>query len=617
MKIITRVTPLRLIPIVLVLAASFAAHAQVAFPAATPQSQGLSPEALRELAEVVQSYVEKDYAVGAELLVIRNRRTVLHEVFGQRDREQELPWRPDTICNVRSMTKPLTGAAIQLLIDRGKLKLTDRAAQFLPGFDNDQSRRITIEQLLAHRGGLPLTILTSVDEYDNLIDMANAVGEGGPEFEPESKFWYSDSGMDVLGAIVEIVSGRPLDEFVEQELLGPMGMNDTFYAHEVSDDRAQRMAALYVGGVGTWTKFWQPGTEPFYPFAWGSQTLYSTPRDYAAFLAMWLDQGKVAGKQLLSREAIARTLTPVSPMTSLGSNMRAPTFFPGLEVYYGQASVLHVETAALPDAAPVVIGHSGSDGTCAWAWPGLDLMVLYFTQSRGGLSVLRLEEEIDRLLVHPERAASAAEMPAEYKPYLGTYVANFGPFRDVEFTVLFKSGHLAVDIPGQLVFELKEPDEEGKWYFAMTDEIAVSFERDEAGDVTGMKLYQSGMTFELPKGKAERKPEPPLDMELVGKYIGAYWNEEAGQNVHVLIQNERLAVEAPGQPVAFELYPPDENGLWALRFNAMVRLRFDEDEDGRIVSFTVLLPDGTEVVRPRVDEAGEEAPDEEGDGDSE
>jgi CubicO group peptidase (beta-lactamase class C family) len=590
------------------------ASAPPAFPEATPESQGLSSQSLRALGDIVKGYVEKDYAVGAELLVIKNRRTVLHEVFGHRDREQELPWEPDTICNIRSMTKPLTGAAIQLLIDRGKLKLTDPAAQFLPGFDTDQSRRITIEQLLTHRSGLPLTILTSVDEYDNLIDMANAVGERGCEFEPESKFWYSDAGMDVLGAIVEVVSGRPLDEFVEQELLGPMGMSDTFYAHDVSEERAKRMAALYVGGVDTWTKFWQPGGEPFYPFAWGSQTLYSTPRDYAAFLAMWLDEGNVAGKQLLSREAIARTLTPVAPMTSLGSDMRSPTFFPGLEVYYGQASVLHVETEALPDGSPVVIGHSGSDGTDAWAWPELDLMVLYFTQSRGGLSVLRLEEEIDRLLIHPERAASATEIPDEYKPYLGTYVANFGPFRDVEFTVLFKSGHLAVDIPGQLVFELKEPDEEGKWHFAMTDEIAVSFDGDETGDVTGMKLYQSGMTFELPKGKAERKPEPALDMKFAEKCVGTYRVEEAGQNVRVLIQNGRLALEVPGQPVALELYPPDEDGLWALRVNAMVRLRFDEDEDGRIVSFTVFMPDGTQAVRPRVEEAGEEAP-EQGEGD--
>ncbi|MDY7107636.1 MAG: serine hydrolase [Planctomycetota bacterium] len=616
MKIIMRFTTLRLIQLVLVLAAGSTAYAQGAFPSAAPQSQGLSSEALRELAEVVRGYVEKDYAVGAELLVIKNRRTVLHEVFGQRDRENHLPWQPNTICNIRSMTKPLTGAAIQLLIDRGKLKLTDRAAQSLPGFDTDQSRVITIEQLLTHRSGLPLTILSSVREYDNLIDMANAVGEVGPEFEPGTRFWYSDAGMDVLGAIVEVVSGRPLDEFVQQELLRPMGMNETFYAHDVSEDRAERMACLHVGGVGTWTRFWQPGGEPFYPYAWGSQTLYSSPRDYARFLAMWMDEGKVAGRQLLSRQTIARTLTPVSPMTSLGSDMRAPTFFPGLEVYYGQTSVLHVETEALPDAAPVVIGHSGSDGTCAWAWPELDLMVLYFTQSRGGLSVLRLEEEIDRLLIHPERAASAAEMPDEYRPYLGTYVADFGPFRDVEFTVLFKSGHLAVDIPGQLVFELREPDEEGRWHFAMTDEIAVSFDRDDAGEVTGMKLYQSGMTFELPKGRAERKPEPPLDMAFAQRCIGTYRDEEAGQNVRVLVQNEHLAVEVPGQPVAFELYPPDEQGLWALRLNAMVRLRFDEDEDGRIVSFTVFLPDGTQAVRPRVRQAGEEGPKEEDGGES-
>ena len=574
-----------------------------AFPIAAPESQGMSSDALNALADVVRDHLDRDFVVGAELLVIKNRRTVLHESFGFRDRDDKIAWEDNTICNLRSMTKPLTGAAVQILIDRGKLKLQDKVAAHLPGFDNDLSGEITIEQLLTHRSGLPLTILTTADEYPDLRSMANAAGEAGPEHEPDSKFWYSDSGTDVLAAVVAEVSGQSIDEFVRQNILKPLGMSETFYFYQGLDDpRNARIASLYVGSAGSWMRYWKPGDESMYPCAWGSQTLYGTPRDYAKFLAMWMD----GGKEILSPEAIRRILTPVSEMSALGSDMRSPTFFGGLETWYGQMSQLWLPVDAKAGDKPVVIGHSGSDGTIGWAWPELDLMILYFTQTRGSLSVLRLEEDVDGLLIHPDRQKVAAEDPERYQPYLGTYVANYGPFRNTEFTVKVHDGNLAVDVPGQLIFDLKEPDEEDKWYFVMTDKVAVSFDIEESGEVTGMHVHEAGMTFDLPKGKAEKKPEPPLDMELARKYSGVYRNEEEAVDITVLIQNEHLAIQVPGQPVAFELYPPDENGLWAMRLNASVKIRFDEDGEGAIVSFTAVLPDGTELVRPRIPDAEEE-----------
>ena len=181
-------------------------HAQesiAAFPAAVPESTGLSTTALEQLADTVAGYLEEGQIVGAELLVIKNRRTVLHKAFGWRDREGAISMTPNTIFNIRSMTKPLTGAAVQMLIDDGRLSLDDPASRYIPGFDNKKSKDITVHQLLTHRSGLPVTILTSINQYKDLQSMANAVGKRGPQFPPESNFWYSDPGTDVLGAIVE------------------------------------------------------------------------------------------------------------------------------------------------------------------------------------------------------------------------------------------------------------------------------------------------------------------------------------------------------------------------------------------------------------------------------
>src|SRR5262245_42803278 len=229
------------------------------FPAATPESQGIPAAAVRQLADQVNEYVKAGTIVGGELLVIKNRKTILHEVFGDRDREDKLPMVRNTIFNVRSMTKPLTGVAIQLLVDAGKLRLDDPVARYLPGFDNDKSRAITIKQLLEHRSGLPLTILTSTNEYKDLQAQAKAVGEKGPQFKPGEKFWYSDAGSDAAAAVVEKVSGVTIDRFVTERILKPLKMADSFYPSKAGDPREKRLASLYVGSPGKWSRYWKPG----------------------------------------------------------------------------------------------------------------------------------------------------------------------------------------------------------------------------------------------------------------------------------------------------------------------------------------------------------------------
>ena len=130
------------------------------------------------------------------------------------------------------MTKPLTGAAAQILIDRGKLALSDQVAKYIPAFDNETHRDITIEQVLTHQSGLPLTALTeAIDQFDDLESLASSLAGRELEAEPGEKFWYSDAGTDTVAAVVEAASGMPLDQFVMQELIEPLGMGDSFLRH--------------------------------------------------------------------------------------------------------------------------------------------------------------------------------------------------------------------------------------------------------------------------------------------------------------------------------------------------------------------------------------------------
>lgn len=571
------------------------------FPPATPESQGVSSTALAELVDQINIYIERDQIVGAELLLIKNRRTILHESFGYSDRDDNIPWTDGTICNIRSMTKPLTGAAIQVLADRNKLSLDDPVAKYLPGFDTNAAREITLRQLLTHRSGLPLTLLTTIDEYETLLDMGNALGAKGPEFEPNTRFWYSDAATDALGAIVEIASGKKIDIFVHQELLAPLRMTDSFYYLDGEDPRRDRIASLYYGGAKNWKRFLDPSEGTFYPFAWGSQSLYSTPMDYARFLAMWMDRGRVGDRTVLSEKAVDRTLTPVVEMSMLGSEARFPTSYSGLEVYYGQMAVLHIPREAHGQGPATIIGHSGSDGTIAWAWPERDLIILFFTQSRGGGAVLRLESAIDRLLISPEAYADQADVPAELQEYLGTYISDWATHMKEEFIVQCRGDQLLLDIPTQMIYELVPTDEPEKWAFAISSAVTVWFDRSRTGEVDCLRIQQGALVFEAPRKGTPHEREVTEanrpDPELVGKYLGTYHDPEEDDDFEVFIDGDYLAARIPGGDV-LHLWKVPMVDAWQVRENPVFTVTFQE-QGGVVLSLTRAGPGEIQVVMPR------------------
>jgi len=593
---------LNLSPVLFAFLASPASALQETFPAATPESQSISPEALQALVDEVDSYVEHDLAVGAELVVIKNRKTVLHEVFGMADIEDEESWTRGVVCNIRSMSKPLTGAALQILIDRGELGIDDLVGEYLEGFQNAACDLVTVRQILSHRAGLPLTILsTSIDEFPSLIDMANAVGKRGPQFEPDSRFWYSDAGTEVVGALVETLSGKKLDEFVRTELLEPLGMTDSFYFIEDDDPRRVRVASMYMGGPGAWQRFLDPDEEALYPFAWGSQSIYSTPHDYARFLCLWMDGGKVGDRVILSAEAIARQLGPASEMSMLGSDARFPTSFKGLEVYYGQMSVLHVPLGSNGEEPAKILGHSGSDGTIAWAWPEHDLIVLYFTQSRGGGSALRLEETIDRHLISPGLYEAEDAVPTELEPYVGTYIADWASHMREEFIVHVKNGELAVDVPSQMDYTLTPAQEEGRWHFAVSDTVTVWFENDDTGAVDCLRIQQNSMVFEAPRKDSphdtELRQANRADAEALAHLLGEYDDPTADGNASILVDGDYLAVAGGGETYHLWKVPTDD--VWVVRQNPRATITFQVTE-GVTWSFTRKDATGAEVVFERL-----------------
>lgn len=489
------------------------------FSRAAPESQGLDPAALEELLRIVRGFVDEGEIAGGELLLVKNRKIVLHEAVGFKDAQDKIPMERHTIFNIRSMSKPMTGMVAQILIDEGRLSLDDAASKHLDFFGQGQAAAIKIEHLITHRSGFPMSCINlPLSEYANLEAVARQAAGSGPGFAPGSRFQYSDAGSDCLGAVLEAAGDAPLCELFERRLFDPLEMKDTYTRTKTDDPRVARTSSNHSGSKGLWIRYWKPGDDPFYPFAMGSQSVYCTPVDYARFLALWMDDGVTGGKRILSSESVRRGLESVSPMNY-------PTRYEGLGVHYGRMWMLYVTLQAARDGRVEAFGHGGSDGTYAVAFPHRDLMVLFFTQSRGMTVIPTFERAVDALILNPDPGKAAAITariaPDKLRPYLGYYRAEG---RQLYRAVVMQHGKLAMEIPGNQVLTLEATDDEDCWRLELQPEQKVVFERDGKGVIVGIKTSGPGSNENLVR--FEPGNDLPSVDELMKKRLAAHGYEK-------------------------------------------------------------------------------------------
>jgi CubicO group peptidase (beta-lactamase class C family) len=343
------------------------------FPCADPESVGVDPETLKVFSDRVQSLIDKGDAVGAILTIIKDRKVVLHEAFGWADKELERPMKTDTICRLRSMTKPFVGSSILMLAEQGKLALADKVAKYVPSFRNEKCRDITIEQLLTHTGGYEQPgYPEGASAYENLNALVDTIGKVGPTHEPGSRYSYSDAGSSTLAHIVSVASDMPAEEFIRRNILEPLHLKDTDCNMFKDNPLRPRVSSTYRQLGGEWGKYWDNTSRQAVPYFRGSGGMYSTTLDYAKFLEMWMDRGQSEGKKLLSPASVKKALTA----TALSSGAHG-------DEGYGY----HWQIFRQSDG---VFGHGGSDGTIAIASRKENLMFLCFTQTRGGPAVSQL-----------------------------------------------------------------------------------------------------------------------------------------------------------------------------------------------------------------------------------
>jgi CubicO group peptidase (beta-lactamase class C family) len=339
------------------------------YPYASPAEVGLDEERLRALVDLAAGWVAEDSIVGAEMIIVKDRKIVLHETVGWSDREAGVPLERNSIYRLRSMTKPFTGTAALMLVDGGLLDLRAPVGTYLPSWNNGKSGAITVHHLLSHtsgfeQGGWPVP----AQSFSDLRSIVDLLGTAGPQHPPGEQFVYSDANSFTLGALVTELSGIPVEDFIQTRILTPLDLRDTYPGYRPESAPPERWTPTYDrDDEERWEKYWTSGEALTFSYFRASGGMFATILDYARWLDVWMDGTRLPKPPLIGLD---RLLTQA--MVD-----RALTWSGGDELGgYGY----HWE---LVSEDPLVFGHGGSDGTMAFAMPSENALFLFFTQSRG------------------------------------------------------------------------------------------------------------------------------------------------------------------------------------------------------------------------------------------
>ncbi len=326
-------------------------------PKADPASLGLSAEKLDAMKSRLNDFVVQGKLPGIIVAVARDGKVGYFEAFGKRDVERDKPMTPDTLFRMYSMSKPVTGAAVMTLVDAGKLSLDDPLSKYIPAFKDMKvlvekpdgtselvpaERPITIKHLMLHTSGLVYGLFDSgkLGEIYRAKDI-NSDGSAGITLEEfadrvasaplkcqPGTAWNYGVNMDVLGRVVEVVSGKRYADYLQDVIFGPLGMKDAaFYAPA---SKADRLAANYGPKSGGMTLIDDPATSPFLKVPSqdsGGGGIVATAADYLRFGQMLLNGGELDGVRVLSEKAVEEMTSNQLPAEMGDSPLK---LFPGI-----------------------------------------------------------------------------------------------------------------------------------------------------------------------------------------------------------------------------------------------------------------------------------------------
>jgi CubicO group peptidase (beta-lactamase class C family) len=386
----------------------------VDLPRAKPESVGISSERLENIRNVLGAQVDAGVIPGYVALVARHGKVVYYESYGVQNPNTKKPMSKDSIFRIYSMTKPITSVAAMILVEEGKIKLSDPVSKYLPELadmkvatnaadvkepgqvqNRPAKNQIRVLDLLIHTSGFTYAFFKAfpgggpleqmyMDGGVNDLDVTNAefvtrLSKLPLKYEPGTTWWYSHS-TDVLGRLVEVVSGMTLGEFFDKRIAKPLGMNDT--AFRVAPDKIGHFVEPFDDDKkGLILQYTDP-TKPV-KFEAGGQGLTSTVMDYARFAHMLLNRGALDGSRILGKKTVE-----LMTMDHVGSVFEhGPAYLPGQSHGYGLLGAVRTDGPRAPAGLNPMEGSvgeyywAGYAGTFFWVDPKEELIGVYMMQS--------------------------------------------------------------------------------------------------------------------------------------------------------------------------------------------------------------------------------------------
>ena len=389
---------------------SLGAFAADPLPRAQPETVGMSSERLARIGEALRADVEKGRLPGAVVAVARKGKLVYYQSFGYLDKEAGTKMHNDSIFSIASMTKPMVAVGALTLLERGQLQIDEPVGSYLPqlskmqvavlkssdggaGFDTVAAQRqVTIQDLMRHTSGIIYGGRGATPVHKLYPASSSAAGSGmtGKEFvdklgslpllhQPGST-WDYGFGLDVLGLVIEKVSGQPLGQYLAAQVFKPLGMKDTAFA--VPPEKAKRYAKALANDPDTGKpQFVLDLTKPL-KFECGGGCAASTAGDYIRFAQMLLDGGKLEGKRVLSRKTVEYMLSnQLAPGTV---NLIANADPTSADMGFGLGVAVRTTPGIVRKVGSVgEFSWNGAYGTSWWADPKEQLAVVFMAQTPG------------------------------------------------------------------------------------------------------------------------------------------------------------------------------------------------------------------------------------------
>lgn len=397
----------RILPLLLVACCAGSALGQSEPKANRPEDVGFSSERLARITKLFQGDIDKGAIAGVTLLVTREGKLVYLQALGYQDREKSIPMKPDAIFRIASMTKPITSVAVMMLAEEGKIDLLAPVSQYLPEFKDvkvgvekidpgtgkpalsleDPQHQMTVQDLLRHTSGLVYgqsgnslvhQAYNKADLSDNNQTLADFVAKLSklPLAHQPGTVWEYGVSVDVLGRIVEVVSGMTLDRFFEDRITKPLGMRDTaFYLTAAQAPRVAEPQVDAATGKRPALRSVENLTKEKQKRFSGGGGLLSTAHDYAQFCQMLLNGGELNGVRLLSPKTIAVMTSDQLPqgLPRVGLPLEIGSFGLGFAVRTGAArSPL---SGSVGD-----YGWGGAYGTHFWVDPQEKMFAIMMVQ---------------------------------------------------------------------------------------------------------------------------------------------------------------------------------------------------------------------------------------------